>query len=239
METVGQLTGGVAHDFNNLMTAVSGSHALLRQMIGDPRALRLLDTAERAVARRTKLTQQLLAFSRQHRLQPARANANHLIGQYRPDPVPVGVAQSDRQCARRNQPDRRHGHDHNAKRQARRELCQFARRDPAGRLCDDRGPRYRKRDVARDQRTGDRTLLHHQGTGSRERTWAQGAETQRARPHPLRQTFAIEAAFVAGVLGRAGRSHGADRCNSPPPAGAARTVAGLAPARSPFLIFRR
>ncbi len=79
METVGQLTGGVAHDFNNLLTAVSGSHALLRPMIADPRAQRLLDTAERAVARGAKLTQQLLAFSRQHRLQPEKANANELI----------------------------------------------------------------------------------------------------------------------------------------------------------------
>ena len=79
METVGQLTGGVAHDFNNLLTAVSGSHALLRQMVSDTRVHRLLDTAERAVARGAKLTQQLLAFSRQHRLQPEKANANELI----------------------------------------------------------------------------------------------------------------------------------------------------------------
>jgi PAS domain S-box-containing protein len=82
METVGQLTGGVAHDFNNLLTAVSGSHALLRPMIADPRAQRLLDTAERAVARGAKLTQQLLAFSRQHRLQPEKANANELIAAF-------------------------------------------------------------------------------------------------------------------------------------------------------------
>ena len=69
----------MAHDFNNLLTAVSGSHTLLRPMISDPRAHRLLDTAERAVARGAKLTQQLLAFSRQHRLRPEKANANELI----------------------------------------------------------------------------------------------------------------------------------------------------------------
>jgi PAS domain S-box-containing protein len=79
METVGQLTGGVAHDFNNLLTAVSGSHALLRRIVSDPRALNLLDTAERAVARGAKLTQQLLAFSRQHQLQPQKTNSNELI----------------------------------------------------------------------------------------------------------------------------------------------------------------
>lgn len=79
MEMIGQLTGGVAHDFNNLLTAVSGSHSLLRQMISDPRALRLLETAERAVVRGAKLTQQLLAFSRQHRLQPEKSSVNELI----------------------------------------------------------------------------------------------------------------------------------------------------------------
>jgi PAS domain S-box-containing protein len=79
METVGQLTGGVAHDFNNLLTAISGSHSLLRQMITEPSAQKLLDTAERAVARGAKMTQQLLAFSRQHRLQPEKASANELI----------------------------------------------------------------------------------------------------------------------------------------------------------------
>ena len=82
METVGRLTGGVAHDFNNLLTAISGSHALLRQMIADPRAHKLLDTAERAVVRGAKMTQQLLAFSRQHRLQPERASANELIATF-------------------------------------------------------------------------------------------------------------------------------------------------------------
>jgi len=82
MESIGQLTGGVAHDFNNLLTAVSGSLSLLRQMNTEQRALRLLDTAERAVARGSKLTQQLLAFSRQHHLQPEKANANELIAAF-------------------------------------------------------------------------------------------------------------------------------------------------------------
>ena len=80
MESVGQLTGGVAHDFNNLLTAVGGSLTLLEHMIADQRAVRLLDTAESAVARGARLTQQLLAFSRQHPAQPERSNLNELIG---------------------------------------------------------------------------------------------------------------------------------------------------------------
>lgn len=79
MESVGQLTGGVAHDFNNLLTAVGGSLSLLKQLITEPRALRLLDTAESAVVRGSRLTQQLLAFSRQNPVRPEQSNLNELI----------------------------------------------------------------------------------------------------------------------------------------------------------------
>lgn len=79
IESVGQLTGGVAHDFNNLLTAVGGSLSLVKQLITDQRALRLLDTAENAVARGSRLTKQLLTFSRQHPVQPEKVNANEMI----------------------------------------------------------------------------------------------------------------------------------------------------------------
>lgn len=78
MESVGQLTGGVAHDFNNLLTAVGGSLTLLKHIITDQRAIRLLDTAESAVIRGSRLTQQLLAFSRQHPAHPEKLNLNEL-----------------------------------------------------------------------------------------------------------------------------------------------------------------
>ena len=79
MESVGQLTGGVAHDFNNLLTAVGGSLSLLKHLTTDPRAIRLLETAESAVVRGSRLTQQLLAFSRQHPAKPEKSNLNELI----------------------------------------------------------------------------------------------------------------------------------------------------------------
>jgi PAS domain S-box-containing protein len=79
LETVGQLTGGIAHDFNNLLTAVSGSLSLVRQFVNDPRARRILDAAEGAIARGAKLVQQLLTFSGQHQLEPEPSNINQLI----------------------------------------------------------------------------------------------------------------------------------------------------------------
>jgi signal transduction histidine kinase/ActR/RegA family two-component response regulator len=79
MEAMGQLTGGVAHDFNNLLTAVSGSLALLEPRISDERSLRLLRTAQRGASQGAKLTESLLAFARQQRLNPVAADLNSII----------------------------------------------------------------------------------------------------------------------------------------------------------------
>ncbi len=71
MEAVGQLTGGVAHDFNNLLQALVGNLDLIRRLgesSGDARLLHLVTNAQRAAARGTRLTRQMLAFSRQHKL---------------------------------------------------------------------------------------------------------------------------------------------------------------------------
>jgi PAS domain S-box-containing protein len=71
MEAVGQLTGGVAHDFNNLLQALTGNLDMIQRHAeahGDARLLHLITNAQRAAMRGTRLTQQLLAFSRrQHR----------------------------------------------------------------------------------------------------------------------------------------------------------------------------
>ncbi|HWA63079.1 MAG TPA: PAS domain S-box protein [Caulobacteraceae bacterium] len=69
MEALGQLTGGVAHDFNNLMMIVAGQSQALRAALSDhPRALRSLDAIDLAVNRGGALTRQLLTFSRRQRL---------------------------------------------------------------------------------------------------------------------------------------------------------------------------
>ena len=72
LEAVGQLTGGVAHEFNNLLMAVTGCLELLERPVatlGDPRAASLLANAARAAGRGSRLTTQLLAFARRQMLQ--------------------------------------------------------------------------------------------------------------------------------------------------------------------------
>ena len=80
MEAVGRLAGGVAHDFNNVLTAIFGYTDLLIDQfaIDDPRRS---DVAEirRSAERAAGLTRQLLAFSRKQVMQPRLLNLNEVI----------------------------------------------------------------------------------------------------------------------------------------------------------------
>jgi CheY-like chemotaxis protein len=68
---MGQLTGGVAHDFNNLMMVVGGQAELLRRHLeGDERAQRSLDAIDIAARRGQELTRHLLTFARRQRVNP-------------------------------------------------------------------------------------------------------------------------------------------------------------------------
>ena len=79
MEAIGQLTSGIAHDFNNLLTAVVGNLDLIRSRSTEPRILRWSENALRAAQRGSKLTSQLLAFSRTQKLAAVPVNVNALI----------------------------------------------------------------------------------------------------------------------------------------------------------------
>ncbi len=80
MEAVGRLTGGVAHDFNNVLQIISGNLQLLaRDVSGNLRAEQRLQTAIAAIARGSKLASQLLAFSRRQPLEPKVINLGRLI----------------------------------------------------------------------------------------------------------------------------------------------------------------
>jgi DNA-binding response OmpR family regulator/two-component sensor histidine kinase len=79
MEAVGHLTGGIAHDFNNLLTAVVGNLDLIRARATDPRIFRLAENAFKAAERGSKLTAQLLAFSRTQKLATKPTDVNWLV----------------------------------------------------------------------------------------------------------------------------------------------------------------
>ncbi len=79
MEGIGQLTGGVAHDFNNVLTAVLGSLSLAVRRVTDARAKEQIENAIQAAERGAKLTSQLLAFSRRQRLEPQSVDLNAMI----------------------------------------------------------------------------------------------------------------------------------------------------------------
>ncbi len=71
MEAVGQLTGGVAHDFNNLLTVIRSSIDLLKKPdLPEVRRQRYVAAISDTTERASKLTSQLLAFSRRQALKP-------------------------------------------------------------------------------------------------------------------------------------------------------------------------
>jgi PAS domain S-box-containing protein len=79
MEAVGQLAGGVAHDFNNILTAIVGYADLLAAELGDARQLEDLEEIRKAARRAAALTRQLLAFSRKQVLEPRIIDVNGVV----------------------------------------------------------------------------------------------------------------------------------------------------------------
>ena len=78
MEMVGQLTGGVAHDFNNILAVIQGNAQLLSEGIGD--AGENIEAILSASTRAAELTRRLLVFSRKHHLDPCSIDLSSLIG---------------------------------------------------------------------------------------------------------------------------------------------------------------
>jgi two-component system, cell cycle sensor histidine kinase and response regulator CckA len=82
MEAVGRLAGGIAHDFNNLLTIVTGQSGLLCSALANDLPLReKASEIQRAAAKASSLTRQLLAFSRGQVLQPAVLSLNEIIAE--------------------------------------------------------------------------------------------------------------------------------------------------------------
>jgi PAS domain S-box-containing protein len=80
MEAVGQLAGGVAHDFNNILTAIVGYTDLLATELGsNVQQLEDLEEIRKAARRAAALTRQLLAFSRKQVLEPRIIDVNSVV----------------------------------------------------------------------------------------------------------------------------------------------------------------
>jgi PAS domain S-box-containing protein len=79
LEAVGQLTAGVSHDFNNLLTVILGNIDFVERAIRDPKLQQRLGFMRQAALRGATLTAQLLAFSRRQRLEPKPVDLNSTV----------------------------------------------------------------------------------------------------------------------------------------------------------------
>lgn len=82
MEAVGNLAGGIAHNFNNILTVIMGNYEILRaSTIAGSQERKVLDQCLDAADRAALLTRQLLVVSQKHELSPATINLNSLISE--------------------------------------------------------------------------------------------------------------------------------------------------------------
>lgn len=80
IEAIGQLAGGVAHDFNNILTAIVGyAHLTLVKMPNDEPLRKNVEQILQASDKATALTQSLLAFSRKQILNPKTVDLNDIV----------------------------------------------------------------------------------------------------------------------------------------------------------------
>ncbi len=79
MEAIGQLAGGVAHDFNNILTIILGHATLLSMASLDARAKASANQIKQASERAAGLTRQLLAFGRKQIVNPRPLDLNRVI----------------------------------------------------------------------------------------------------------------------------------------------------------------
>lgn len=80
LESIGQLAGGVAHDFNNILGGILGYSSLLKEKLKDqPELHRKVEIIEKSATRGSKLTSALLGFARKGSYERAKFNMNQSI----------------------------------------------------------------------------------------------------------------------------------------------------------------
>lgn len=81
MEAIGRLAGGVAHDFNNMLSIILGNAEIVLEDMDKANPLTSnLKEIYKAANRSTKLTRQLLAFARKQTIEPKILNLNKVLG---------------------------------------------------------------------------------------------------------------------------------------------------------------
>lgn len=114
MEVVGRLAGGVAHDFNNMLSVILGHAEMALSCTNggtDPELFESLDTIRQAALRSAGLTQQLLAFSRQQLVSPRYLDLRPLVRDFEKmlrrmigDDIVLTIVEADEPCAVRVDP---------------------------------------------------------------------------------------------------------------------------------------
>jgi PAS domain S-box-containing protein len=85
MEAIGQLTGGVAHDFNNILTVITSTIEILGDAVADnPQLAQIARSINEAAERGAQLTQRMLAFARKQPLQARTLDLNEIVERMAP-----------------------------------------------------------------------------------------------------------------------------------------------------------
>ncbi|MCK1394554.1 ATP-binding protein [Bradyrhizobium sp. 1] len=80
MDAIGHLTGGVAHDFNNVLTVITGTIEIIQEGLADrPQFAAIAQLIDDAAARGAEITSQLLTFARRQPLEPREIDVNALV----------------------------------------------------------------------------------------------------------------------------------------------------------------
>lgn len=80
LDAIGQLSGGVAHDFNNILSVIGGNLEMIADVDLPPAARRAVVRAQDAATRAARITQRLLAFARKQPLNRQLVDLNRALG---------------------------------------------------------------------------------------------------------------------------------------------------------------